>query len=694
MLILHMHGTGKRMFFDKIIHGTQYYRTPTPLPEEWEGDIAKMGEFNIDAMQIRINWRWNERREGEYDFSDVDRLMDLAEKYNRKVIIKFLLECAPQYVFDKYGGTRIGPKGEQLRGGAHGAFYGGWRPCFTNPQVQAAAVRFVEKVAERYHNRKNLILWNAWNEIRNKPIEDCFCPHCRKAFGKYLENKFGTIEKLNQFYGAAEDSFDTIALPAMAHGFWDIYEFKKFKGGTELYNYVKFVYDGVRKYDSEHPIMTHVGFTSAFQDNIGDVCDDFTVSKAVDFWGTSIPCSCSMDTHEKRLDFFMLNDFLRSVDENYFVHEIYPGLGMFKYEYDTPFDMRFKLYSVLANGAKGLVYWQYRAERVGHEQDCAGIVRADGSPRPVAYEAQKFGADLTANMQYFVGAKAQKAEVGIVFDFDSMLMSEIEDAASPPDFSFEARNPVYYYRNAHAGMYRLLTDGNYAVDYVGVTKPELFEQYKVLYFPYYTMLDHAIIPYLQKFLENGGTLIADEGFGFRTPNTWMQPYDIDCKPLMTARMRERRRKKDYITYEGVQVQTAPYRNEYRVENAEECLYFEDGSAAAWTVNYGKGRIYLLGFSAGYSYYETGDKAWLKMMDGLLKDAGVEKKAYSDVENGVYEKRITNGDKEIIFILNAGEKEQQIKTDAEATLGGGTGSLKDGVLTIPAKECVYIVCRKA
>ena len=68
------------MIFDEIIHGTQYYRSPTPLPNEWEGDIANMSDFNIDALQIRINWRNNERSEGEYDFSDVDRVMELAEK--------------------------------------------------------------------------------------------------------------------------------------------------------------------------------------------------------------------------------------------------------------------------------------------------------------------------------------------------------------------------------------------------------------------------------------------------------------------------------------------------------------------------------------------------------------------------------------------------------------------------------------
>ena len=90
------------MFFDEIIHGTQYYRTPTPLPHEWEQDIPNLEKYNIDAFQIRMNWRWNERRENEYDFSDVDRLIELAEKNGRKVIMKFLLECAPQYIYENY----------------------------------------------------------------------------------------------------------------------------------------------------------------------------------------------------------------------------------------------------------------------------------------------------------------------------------------------------------------------------------------------------------------------------------------------------------------------------------------------------------------------------------------------------------------------------------------------------------------
>ena len=680
------------MFFKEIIHGTQYYRSPTPLPEEWEGDIAKMGDFNIDTLQIRINWRQNETRQGKYDFSDVDEVLALAEKYGKKVVMKLQLECAPQYVFDKFGGTRIGPHGEQIRGGYHGAFYGGWRPCFTNPKVQAAAKKFVEQVAKRYADRESIILWNAWNEIRNRPVEDCFCPHCRKAFGKYLQKKFGKVETMNAFYGATEDSFETVNLPIMAHGFWDIYEFKKFKGSTELANWLRFVYDGIRKYDKTRPIMSHVGFTSAFQLSIEDVCDDYEVSKAVDFWGTSVPCDSAMNTHEKRVEYFMLQDFLRSVDENYFVHEIYPGLGMFRPEwYDTPFDMRFKQYGALASGAKGTMYWQYRSERIGHENDCAGLMRMDGSTRPVAYEAKKYGENLKNDMSYFVGAKAKKAEVGIVFDFNSMLVAEIEDKTGK-DFTFMDGDVKYYYRFAHAGMYQMLCDGGYQADYLSVTQPEKFKDYKVLYFPYYTMLDNKIVPYLQQFVENGGVLLADEGFGIRQLNTWMQPYDLDCKPLLHARLNERRMtREEYVEIGGEKVRVSPYKSDYKVKNSYLVWSFADGTPALQSVDYGKGKVYLFGFSIGYSYNATKANALLNFVKEVLSGCGVQPYAYADVCNGLYEKRLQKDGKEIVFLFNASNEVKIIPIAEEIEKLVGGAQTEKGI-SIPAQEIAYFITK--
>ena len=47
------------MFFDEIIHGTQYYRAPTPLENEWEEDISKLKNYNIDAFQKNMSiYKW------------------------------------------------------------------------------------------------------------------------------------------------------------------------------------------------------------------------------------------------------------------------------------------------------------------------------------------------------------------------------------------------------------------------------------------------------------------------------------------------------------------------------------------------------------------------------------------------------------------------------------------------------------
>lgn len=680
------------MFFNEFLHATQYYRSPTPLENEWESDLVRMSDYDLDTIQIRINWRWNERIEGKYDFSDVDKLLNLAEKHRKKVIIKFLLECAPQYVYDKYGGTRIAHDGTKLSPGSHGAFYGGYRPCFTNPYVLDRAVKFVEKVAERYSSNKNIIFWNAWNEIRNTPEEECFCPHCRKAFGKYLENKYGTIEKLNEFYGAAEESFENIEMPSMARGHWDIFEFKKFKGGYELNRWLKSVYDGIRKYD-DRPIMTHVGCPSVYQDAIEDTCEDSLTKKAVDFYGTSVCIDSLMDTKERRLDYLMLNDFMRSVDENYLVYEIYPGLGMFR-EYDTRFDMKFKQYAAAACGAKGINYWQWRAERVGHEADCAGIVRMNGKPREVALEVKSFAETLKKDGELFVRSETKKSGAAILFDYDSGLMSAIEDHCVENSFK---RNPDArgYYHGAVKGMYRLLAELGVNCDFVQTTDLGGLSDSKFLYVPYYTMIKKEVAEALEKFVKGGGIVVADEGFGMRQPNTWMQPYDIDCKPLLNVVLDERRICKgaESVDYNGKTAQIYPFKTTYDVSGEETAVMnFGDGEIAVRKISYGKGEFYLCGFSIGYSYLKTGDELWKNFVSEKIKAAGVEKTTFGD-GNEVYEKRLTDGDKEIIFLLNCSDKEKRFEINGEIVSFGGDGKIDGSALTVCGKGAGYAIIKR-
>ena len=641
-----------------MLYGTQYYRFPTPLKEEWENDLSKMGNYSLDTFQIRINWRANEIKEDVYNFDDVDELVRLSHKYHKKIIIKFLLECAPQYIFDKYEGTRIGPRGEKIRGGYHGAFYGGWQPCFTNPKIQERAVKFVQEVVKRYKDEDNLLFYNAWNEIRNRPIEDCFCPYCKKEYQSYLKNKYHTIDRLNKFYGATEESFDKIDLPSMPHGFWDIYEFKKFRGEYINYQKVRMVYDAVKAIDKKHQVMCHVGYTSGFQTDICDCVNDFYVSNAVDFWGTSIPFEHHMDTYEQRMDMQLLIDFIRSVNKNFVVHELYPSLGRYLL-YDSPYELKYKIFKILSRGSKGICYWQYRSERVGHENDCSGIMYMNGEPRKVTKSVKEGGDFVHKYDSFLINADTKKNEMAILFDFDSLLLSEIEDASYSPDYTFASIWPMQYYTKAHQGLYRLINACNYEVDYLSTTKLEELKNYKVVFVPSLSMLNKQKSEALEDFVSHGGTLILEDGFGLRQENTWCQPYNIETK-MMDAWLEFRMKENKELEYEDIKDPFGPYYSVFRIKDAKVLSKFTDGEPAIQELSYGKGKIIVLGFSLGFTYSDSHRESTKKMLEKLIREENISKKLYSNIDLGIEENRLSNGNEEMVFLFNTSNDEQKIE----------------------------------
>ena len=654
------------MKLDNVLYATQYYRSPTPLENEWEKDLSKMGEFNLNTIQIRINWRNNERKENVYNFDDVDKLLKLAEKYNKKVIIKFLLECAPQYIFDKYDGTRIGPKGEKIRGGSHGAFYaGGWLPCFQNQKVKERAIKFVKEVVKRYKDNDQIILWNAWNEPRNKPIEECFCPECRKGFGEYLKSKFGTIENLNKFYGVCEESFESIALPSMAHGYWDIFEFKKFKSEQGIFNNLKFVYDAIRSLDTTRPVISHSGYPAAFQCSLGDCLSDNFASKAVDMWGTSVPCDTRMDTLENRLEFNKLNDYLYSVSKDYILYEMYPGLGMYRYPYDNNWDMKYKLFLTISKGSKGVNFWQYRSERVGHENDCAGLARMDGTPREVLNVVKEFGDFLNIYGTELINSYKPQNDIAILFDYDSLLLSEIEDSCGK-DYSFDQYWNLNYYLKSHTGLYNVIRKNNFDVDYLQTANIKDIFKYKIVFIPNYSMLKPEVMKALKEFVNKGGYVFADEGFGLRDENTWINPYEIKSEEMFKAQLLERRLTDSTINFDNIKHNTRGYKTNYELSNSTVISTFDDGKPAIQYINYGLGRFYLSGIGVGYNSSFNDSKIGDQIVQDITKSLKIRPSSLSNLKEGIECNKLISEDKktEIYFVFNTSEKTVSLSIDKD------------------------------
>ena len=216
--------TKRKMWLDFFPYGTQYYRFPTPRPEEWEKDLRKLAAIGYTHVQFRPQWRSHERIRGHYEWDDIDRLFELAERNRLRVVLKPLLECAPDWIFRDCGGTRIGFGGMPLPPIAHGAFYvGGWLPCFDHPEVMAAGAAFARAAAERYKGHAALWFYDAWNEPRSRPAGQCHCVHSVASYRHWLADRFGSIEALNQAFGKAWTGFDYVMPPESANDYAEMF---------------------------------------------------------------------------------------------------------------------------------------------------------------------------------------------------------------------------------------------------------------------------------------------------------------------------------------------------------------------------------------------------------------------------------------------------------------------------------------
>lgn len=138
---------------DFLPFGAQYFRSPTPLPESWESDLKNIRRHGFNTIKIWAQWRSNHPQKDVIDFSDLQRLMDLALQNDLKVDINLIMDVSPVWLVREYpdsymvfnDGTVLSPRTTEYRqiGGAPG-------PCYHHPQANYYKRLFVEKLAETF----------------------------------------------------------------------------------------------------------------------------------------------------------------------------------------------------------------------------------------------------------------------------------------------------------------------------------------------------------------------------------------------------------------------------------------------------------------------------------------------------------------------------------------------------------------
>ena len=197
--------------FPHFLHGGDY--NPDQWPEEvWQEDMRLMKLANCNTMSTAIfAWTKLEPEEGKFDFSWLDKIMDLLAENGGYAVLATPSGARPAWLSAKYPEIlRVGPDRRRiLHGGRH-------NHCMTSPIYREKVQTINRKMAERYKDHPALLVWHISNEYGG----ECHCDLCQQSFRHWLQKKYNNdLNQLNlawwaEFWSHTYTAWEQIESPS------------------------------------------------------------------------------------------------------------------------------------------------------------------------------------------------------------------------------------------------------------------------------------------------------------------------------------------------------------------------------------------------------------------------------------------------------------------------------------------------
>ncbi|KAI7181805.1 glycoside hydrolase family 42 protein [Hortaea werneckii] len=189
-----------------------YY--PTQWPESmWEDDIARMASNNISYVRVaEFDWAVIEPKEGQYNFTSLDRTLELLGKYGLKAIIGTPTASPPNWVVENYQANFVDVTNTTLLFGSRRGY------SFSSFDYRRLSQNITRKMAERYGNNTDVVGWQLDNEFGCHGTTRSYDHDAKVRFRSWLEAKYSTISNLNTaqgrvFWSSQYESFEAVEPP-------------------------------------------------------------------------------------------------------------------------------------------------------------------------------------------------------------------------------------------------------------------------------------------------------------------------------------------------------------------------------------------------------------------------------------------------------------------------------------------------
>lgn len=414
--------------------GAAYY------PEAWpadlvDEDVSLMRKAGMTVMRMgEFAWSRMEPEEGCYDFR---WLHDAVAKLGDAGIATILgtPSCTPPlWLTDRHPEILfLGQDGRRI---THG---GRRHTCPNSPVYRSYCERIVTAMAQEFGRDDRVIGWQIDNEVfPHRASRSCCCPVCRAGFSLFLQERYGSIDRMNEawctsLWSQTYQSFDQLPSP---------------RSDVRHHPSLLAAWD-------EYASRSYVGFVS-FQAAL-------LHERVVQPVGTDMMMLPGVDHHAMngQLDVVQFNhyhfrenlwaacfwfDYMRPLKRRpFWVTETATcwGGAVVASGYSDPGFCRANSWLPVAMGGEANLYWLWRQHRSGHELMHGAVIQSNGRPMHVWDEVCEVAAGFRAASGFLNSTRPDPGGLALHYSNQAHILFKNQPMVRDFDFQRDFLTRVY-----------------------------------------------------------------------------------------------------------------------------------------------------------------------------------------------------------------------------------------------------------
>ncbi|WP_345816809.1 beta-galactosidase (plasmid) [Paraburkholderia sp. PREW-6R] len=478
--------------------GVCYY--PEQWPRSmWADDARRMAELGITHVRIaEFAWSRMEPRAGEFDWGWLDDVVETLASHGLKIVLGTPTAAPPKWLVDAY--PEILPMradGTRWNAGSRRHY------DVSSETYRRECVRITAAMAQRYGSHAAVVAWQTDNELGCHETIPSYTPAALARFRSWLKARYETIGQLNDawgnvFWSMEYASFDAIELPNLTPTDANpihLLDFRRFMS-DEVSAFHRHQVEVLRRF-APHADVLHnfMGFFTTFDHY------RFAADKAIDVasWD-SYPIA---RTESIALPEAQKARYARTAhpDVSAFDHDRYRAIGQGRFwvmeQQAGPVNwaswnpvpakgmVRLWAFEAFAHGAELVSYFRWRQCPYAQEQMHSGLNLPNNELSPGGIEVERAAREIAASHVLSTLAAPTRADVALVFDYETQWMFEIQ-----------RHGKTFDYQTLAFEYYEALRELGLDVDIL--PKSADLTQYRLVIVPSIAVIDDGLIAQVEK----------------------------------------------------------------------------------------------------------------------------------------------------------------------------------------------------